>query len=71
MMSKLRHTTVDCVEHIYKLQDRNDELRDALVTVIRSLDEHHYAEVQSTGNSLGIIRQVVDQALNYPRYGDV
>tara|TARA_R110002050_G_scaffold37313_2_gene92660 strand:- start:8428 stop:8640 length:213 start_codon:yes stop_codon:yes gene_type:complete len=70
-MSKERHTTVDCVEHIYKLQDRNDELRDALVTVIRSLDEHHFEEVQSTGNSLGIIRQIVDQALNYPRYGDV
>ena len=69
-MSKSRHTTVDCVEHIYKLQDRNDELRDALVTVIRLLDEHHFEEVQSTGNSLGIIRQIVDKALNYPRYGD-
>ena len=54
-----------------ELKRENDELRDALVTVIRSLDEHHYAEVQSTGNSLGIIRQVVDQALNYPRYRDV
>jgi hypothetical protein len=69
-MSKSRHTTVDCVEHIYKLQDRVDELRDALVTVIQSLDEHHFEEVQSTANSLGSIRQVVDQALNYPRYGD-
>ena len=69
-MSKSRHTTVDCVEHIYKLQDRVDELRDALVTVIQSLDEQHFEEVQSTANSLGSIRQVVDQALNYPRYGD-
>lgn len=49
------------------LKKENDVLRDALVTVIRSLDEHHFAEVQSTGNSLGIIRQVVDQALNYRR----
>ena len=54
-----------------KLNETIDHHRSLLATIIQTLDAHHYEEVQSTGNSLGIIRQIVDQALNYPRYGDV
>jgi hypothetical protein len=70
-MSKERHTTVDCVEHIYKLQDRNDELRDTLVFVLRTLDDKFYHEIQNKDTPIGEIRHRVDQTLNYPRYGDV
>ncbi len=69
-MSKLRHTTVDCVEHIYKLQDRNDELQSALVYVINSLDAEFYAEIQNKNTIVGSIRHKVDQVLNYGRYSD-
>lgn len=53
-----------------KLNETIDHHRSLLATIIQTLDAHHYEEVQSTGNSLGIIRHIVDQALNYKRWYD-
>ena len=69
-MSKSRHTTVDCVEHIYKLQDRNDELQSVLVYAINALDAEFYAEIQDKNTIVGSIRHRIDQVLNYGRYSD-
>jgi len=40
------------------------EMRKLLVEIIRTLDEEYFREVQSTKNSIGLIRSKIDNLIN-------
>jgi len=40
------------------------EMRKLLVEIIRTLDDEYFREVQSTKNSIGLIRSKIDKLIN-------
>jgi len=40
------------------------EMRKLLVEIIRTLDDEYFREVQSTKNSIGLIRSKIDNLIN-------
>jgi len=40
------------------------EMRKLLVEIIRTLDDEYFKEVQSTKNSIGLIRSKIDKLIN-------
>ena len=43
---------------------QNQVMRDLLIEIIQTLDSEYSREVQSTKNSIGLIRSNIDQILN-------
>ena len=54
---------------VKEIFDKNKEYKDVLVFIIQSLDEEFYKEVQSTDNTIGLIRNKVDTVLNKNKVG--
>ena len=42
----------------------NQVMRDLLIEIIQTLDSEYFREVQSTNNSIGLIRSKIDNILN-------
>jgi hypothetical protein len=52
------------MDALTKLLKRNNEKTELLVFIIQTLDKEFNAEVQSTDNPIGLIRDKVDRILN-------
>ena len=54
---------------VKEIFDKNKEYKDVLVFIIQSLDKEFYKEVQSSDNTIGLIRNKVDRVLNKEKVG--
>tara|TARA_R100000008_G_C3543947_1_gene146439 strand:+ start:406 stop:594 length:189 start_codon:yes stop_codon:yes gene_type:complete len=54
---------------VKEIFDKNKEYKDVLVFIIQSLDKEFYKEVQSSDNTIGLIRNKVDTVLNKNKVG--
>jgi len=52
------------MDALTKLLKRNNEKTELLVFIIQTLDTEFNAEVQSTDNPIGLIRDKIDRILN-------
>ena len=61
-------TKTEIVNMVQKLNEEklkeHTEMRSLLVEIIRTLDDEYFREVQSTKNSIGLIRSKIDRLIN-------
>jgi len=61
-------TKTEIVNMVQKINEEklkeHTEMRDLLVEIIRTLDDEYFREVQSTKNSIGLIRSKIDRLIN-------
>ena len=61
-------TKTEIVNMVQKINEEklkeHTEMRNLLVEIIRTLDDEYFREVQSTKNSIGLIRSKIDRLIN-------
>ena len=61
-------TKTEIVNMVQKINEEklkeHTEMRSLLVEIIRTLDDEYFREVQSTKNSIGLIRSKIDRLIN-------
>jgi len=61
-------TKTEIVNMVQKVNEEklkeHTEMRSLLVEIIRTLDDEYFREVQSTKNSIGLIRSKIDRLIN-------
>ena len=61
-------TKTEIVNMVQKVNEEklkeHTEMRNLLVEIIRTLDDEYFREVQSTKNSIGLIRSKIDRLIN-------